>query len=788
MKSKDLESSLESPAEPKIGSLHDHSHTGSKSNSNGKLEEIELAIDGMTCASCVRRVENALSKVPGVESAAVSLTAKAAFVHAKGDVSVHHLEDAVKNVGYKAHLSHSDHDSGDMHMGHDSENNGEHASHDHSSHDHMAMIDNEGKANPFSFWIMIAITIIVLGVGMFWSNRPTLISILMMVLSAIVVFGYGKGIFRGAYHELKAKSPGMDSLIVLGASAAWISGVAEFVKNPRGALDFEAASAIMAFQLIGRRLELRARNSMTSSIESLLNKVPKTAMRLTGDGQESEISIDKLVKDDLIRVRAGETIAADGIVTEGESTVNESMLTGETMPIAKQKRSQVFQGAIVGEGSLIIRVEKAGKGATLDRIAQAVRRAQASKAPIQRLADRITAWFVPIVVVLAVATLVGNLAFGHGWQDSMLIAISVVVVSCPCALGLATPAAIAVASGKGAELGILFRDGAAIEAATSLEQIMVDKTGTLTRGVPTVTLVEVVEMDATPDSKSRFLDVIAAAESGSTHPIATAILDASKDRLKSSKFKSFVGQGVQATVSRPLENEVEEIEVFAGTQEFLTSQGISVPNEWLVKAQAHQQEGQTTIFGAVNGKFAGLISVADEINPDSKQSIQWLRDNHKAVTMLTGDNEAVARSIAKNLGIDEFFAQVKPEDKLNYVQKSRQKLRTAMVGDGINDAPALAAADLGIAIGKGSDAAIGASGVTLLRPGFGGVVDALRLGQATQMIIKQNLAWAFGYNLLMIPLAMSGRVDPMIASAAMAVSSLSVVLNSLRLKLFRSIF
>jgi len=713
----------------------------------------ELDIAGMTCASCVRRVEKALGKVDGVAEASVNFATNRATVRHGHGVSGEALVAAVKASGYEAHL---------------------HAEH----HEHNHATPTLGR----DLGIAVALTVPTVLLSMFWHPRPEWANVLLLILSTPVIFGAGRGFFIVTVKAAKGGAVTMDTLIALGSGAAWAYSayaLAAFRGDAHMQSEhvyFETGAVIVTLILLGRFLEERAKRGMSGAIERLMGLAPKTATVLVG-GVEENVPIESVKINDLLQVRPGEKIAVDGDVTEGESFVDEAMLTGEPMPVRKQAGSTVTGGTINRDGVLIYRATKVGKDTALASIVRMVKNAQGSKAPVQRLADKISSIFVPIVIALALVTLfVYRFGLGASWNDALLPTVAVIVIACPCALGLATPTAIVVAAGRGADLGILIKDAASLEHAAAIRTVLLDKTGTITKGAPNLSKV----VPGGGLSENEFLKIVAAAEAGSEHPIAQAVVRAAKERgipqTKAESFRAHGGKGIEAVVAGK--------HVLVGGKRLLGEWSISLTPETEKAFHELEESGSTAVLCAIDGEVAGFLAVNDPIGETSAAAIRELGELGLETVLVTGDNRGAANRVAQEVGIHNVEAQVLPEEKAAIVRKHKAKGAVAMVGDGINDAPALAEADLGIAIGSGTDVAMETAGVTLLRADLRGVPQAIRLARATYSTIRWNLVWAFGYNVVMIPLAAMGRMSPMLAAGAMALSSISVVLNSLRLRGF----
>ncbi|MGN6106104.1 MAG: copper-translocating P-type ATPase, partial [Kofleriaceae bacterium] len=619
---------------------------------------------------------------------------------------------------------------------------------------------------------------------------------LQLALATPVMFGPGRRFLRLAWAALRHRTADMNTLVSIGALAAW--GYSTFaLLVPRAFphaehgvlphLYFEAAAAIVTFVLLGKLLETRARKRLSDAVRGLIALVPRTARVVTRDGTERDVGVEALAVGDLVLVRPGERIPTDGEVMRGTSAVDESMLTGESLPVDKQPGAPVFGGTLNQSGALTFRVTRTGGDTALARIVEAVEQAQGSRAPIARLADVVSAYFVPIVIGIATVALVAWFAIDPG-TGGLAVAVerfvAVLVIACPCALGLATPAAVAVGTGRGAELGILVKGGAVLEAASRVDTVLLDKTGTVTEGKPTLTDV----VDASGRGELALLALVGSVERQSEHPIAQAIVNGAIARGaaldEASAFAMVVGAGV--------EGRVQGTQVRIGTRAWLQAAGISTaPLDDTAEQLA--AKGRTPSYVALDGALAGLVAIADRPAPAARRAIAELKEAGIEVAMVTGDREGTARAVAAELGIERVFAEVRPEDKARIVAEQRARGRTvAMVGDGINDAPALAGAHVGIAIGTGTYIAVAAADIALLRGGIESLPRALRLARSTLRTIRQNLFWAFIYNLVGIPIAAGALypltgwlLSPILASAAMSLSSVSVLLNSLRLRRFR---
>jgi Cu+-exporting ATPase len=656
------------------------------------------------------------------------------------------------------------------------------------------------------FWVSVVLSLPVLIIGM--SDLipgdpartllgPRLATLVSFVLATPVVLWGGWPFFVRAWYSIVNRSLNMFTLIGLGVGVAYVySLIATFLPQifPHGFRDhagnvpvyFEAASVITTLVLLGQVLELKARSSTGAAIRSLLGLAPKTARRIRPDGTEDDVPLDQVRKGDRLRVRPGEKVPVDGIVIEGASSVDESMVTGEPIPVEKQKDERVIGGTINGNGTLVMQAERVGSETLLAQIVQMVAEAQRSRAPIQRLADIVSGYFVPIVILVAIVTFFVWAMVGPEPRMAYAIinAVAVLIIACPCALGLATPMSIMVATGKGAQAGILFKNAEAIEVLREIETLVVDKTGTLTEGKPKLVTVS----PATDFTEQELLRLAASLERASEHPLAAAIVGGATERgvalANVDAFESVTGKGVKG--------KVDERSVVLGNHALLDDLKINAYG--LAKqAENFRSEGQTVMFVVIDGKPAGLLGVADPIKESTPQAIAQLHEQNIRVVMLTGDSRTTAEAVARQLNIDEVVAEVLPQQKAEIVKRFQtEDRRVAMAGDGINDAPALAQADVGIAMGTGTDVAMQSADVTLVKGDLRGIVRAIRLSRATMKNIKQNLFFAFVYNTIGVPIAAGVLypffgllLSPMIAAAAMSFSSVSVIANSLRLRSLR---
>lgn len=715
-----------------------------------------LIVEGMTCAACSTRVEKVLNKLKGVAKATVNLsTNKAVVEYQAGLIDEDTLIKAIEKAGYKAEV--------EVERDLDRE---------------KEMREKEIKSLKTSF-IISAILSLPLFSAMFF-HMAGIHTILtngwfQLILATPVQFFIGYRFYKGAYNSLRGGGANMDVLVSMGTSAAYFYSIYNLLIGVHEYY-FEASAVIITLILLGKTFEAVAKGKTSEAIKKLMGLQPKTA-RIIKDGVEMDIPIEKVEIGDIIVVRPGERIPVDGIIVEGHSSVDESMITGESIPIDKEADDEVIGATINKFGTFKFRATKIGKDTVLSQIIKLVEDAQGSKAPVQRLADKISGIFVPIVVVIALVTFIGFYLIEGNFNIGLINAVAVLVIACPCALGLATPTAIMVGTGKGAENGILIKSGEHLERAHKMDTIVFDKTGTITKGEPEVTdIVSFNDID-----KNEILRIAASVEKTSEHPLGQSIVKKGEEELlrlsEPERFIAIPGKGLKATF--------EGKEVLIGNRKLMADNNISIMNgeETLLRLE---EEGKTAMLLSLDNKLSGIIAVADQIKETSKKAIEEIKSMGLDVYMITGDNERTAQSIAKEVGITNVLAEVLPENKAEVVEeiKSRGK-HVGMVGDGINDAPALAAADVGFAIGTGTDVAMEAADITLMRGDLSGVVTAIRLSHRTMKTIKQNLFWAFFYNSIGIPFAALGFLDPMIAGAAMAFSSVSVVTNSLRLKKFK---
>jgi Cu+-exporting ATPase len=654
------------------------------------------------------------------------------------------------------------------------------------------------------FWVglILALPVLVLEMGGHLSGLMMLVSRhtsnwIQFALATPVVLWAGWPFFQRGWTSLITRRLNMFTLIAMGVGVAWTYSVAAVLapglfppafRDASGAVPvyFEAAAVITVLVLLGQVLELRAREQTSGAIKALLNLAPKTARRLREDGTDEEVTLDLIQVGDRLRVRPGEKIPVDGALTEGRASIDESLVTGESMPVTKEAEGKVIAGSLNKTGSFIMRAEKVGADTLLSRIVQMVAEAQRSRAPIQRLADTVAGWFVPAVIGVALVAAIVWALIGPEprFAYALVAAVSVLIIACPCALGLATPMSIMVGIGRGARDGVLIKNAEALERFEKVDTLVIDKTGTLTEGRPAVTAIKTV---AGVD-EGELLRLAASLERGSEHPLADAVLRAAKDRglslSEAADFDSPVGRGVVGVVDGK--------KVVLGGEPLMTEQGIDL-GPMLAEAETLRQDGTTAVFAAIDGRLAGVLGIADPIKPTTPEAVRALQADGVRLVMMTGDNRTTALAVARRLGIDDVEAEVLPQDKAKVVQKLRAEGRVvAMAGDGVNDAPALAAADVGVAMGAGSDVAIESAGVTLLKGDLQGLVRARRLSRAVMRNIRQNLVFAFAYNVAGVPIAagvlypvFGQLLSPAIAAAAMALSSVSVITNALRLRVTR---
>ena len=742
----------------------------------------EYIIEGMSCASCAMTVETAVSKMPGVDKASVNLATEIMTVEANDTVTPEDIAKVVDGVGYGARP-----------RGKSVEEELEEKNEKKEAH-LREMKRNLTISAIFTVPLLFIAMADMVGIPMpaFLSPMQSPVSYALIQLALVLpIIWLGRRFFVDGFKALSKGHPNMDSLVALGTSAAFLyslygtyhvlEGHAHFAMN----LYYESAGVILTLITLGKYFEAVSKGKTSMAIQTLVGLAPKMATVLR-DGQEVEVPVEEVQVGDLIRVKPGEKVPVDGVVTEGNSTVDESMLTGESIPVSKAVGDEVIGASLNKTGSFILKATKIGKDTALSQIIHLVEQAQGSKAPIAKLADKVSGVFVPIVIGLA---LVSGLAWyflgQESWVFALTITISVLVIACPCALGLATPTAIMVGTGKGAENGILLKSGEALEEANHVNMVVFDKTGTITNGTPVVT--DVVTADNT--DADALVRLAASLEVASEHPLGEAIVAKAKEQGATfdevTNFEAIPGFGIKGHVGETL--------IFLGNEKWMRENGLA--NEAMnEKANRFAEQGKTPLYIGYNDAVQGLIVVADTVKESSARAIQTLHEMGIQVAMMTGDHERTAQAIAAEVGIDRVFSEVLPQDKANYVSKLQEEgYIVAMVGDGINDAPALAQAQVGIAIGTGTDVAIESADAVLMKSDLMDVPAMLKLSRATIRNIKENLFWAFAYNVIGIPFAMGvlhlfggPLLNPMIAGAAMSFSSVSVVLNALRLKRWKA--
>jgi heavy metal translocating P-type ATPase len=714
-------------------------------------EQIGMSVEGMTCATCAVRIQKVLSRQAGVDNASVNFADNRATLRYRPDtVSLETLSAVVERLGY--HLTPLTPQGGEA--------------------EDLNDLDQAAWRRRVILSWPLAFVVEILSLGFMHVTWGRIAS---LVLTLPVQFVAGWPFLKTAVVRARRLSANMDTLIAIGTLAAFAFSTYQLFTG--GDLYFDTAALIIAFIALGRYLEAKAKGRASGAIKKLLELGAKQA-RLVVDGQEAMVPVEQVMVGDLLAVRPGEKIPVDGVVVSGFSAVDESMLTGESVPVDKAEGARVAGATVNTNGALTVRATAVGSDTALARIVALIAEAQGSKAPVQRLADRISAVFVPAVLVVAALTFAGWWVLAGNATAGLVSAVAVLIIACPCSLGLATPVAIMVGTGRGAEAGVLIKGGAVLEGSKKVQTVVFDKTGTLTRGRMTLTDVEA----AAGEDTGTLLARAGAVEAFSEHPVGDAIVTAAKARGlepgSADQFESTPGHGVRATVAG--------VAVSVGRRSFMAKEALELPESLELAASALEQAGRTAVFAGWEGRVRGVLGVADTIKPEAAATVAQLRAMGLEVAMITGDNARTARAIGAELGIDRILAEVVPEDKVNEIRRLQAEGKVvAMVGDGINDAPALVAADLGIAIGTGTDVAIESSDITLMAGDLGGVVDAIRLSRRTFRIILQNLGWAFGYNTAAIPLAALGLLNPIIAGAAMAMSSVTVVTNSLRLRRFR---
>ncbi|ACB51267.1 cation-transporting ATPase [Crocosphaera subtropica ATCC 51142] len=756
------------------------------SHKNVDLTQETLQLEGMGCAACATTIETTINKVSGVEECSVNFALERGTVTYNTKITdLETIQAAVSKAGYKAYVLEDEKNTqtGDIEQ-------------QKRQAKQQDLTQKVIAGAIVSFILMFGSLPMMTGLSIPFIPHWLHNAWLQLILSIPVIFWCGKGFYMGAIKALKRGTSDMNTLVALGTGAAFIYSLfatffpSFFISQGLNAdVYYEAAVVIITLILLGRLLENRARGKTSEAIRNLMGLQAKTA-RVIRQGETMDIAVEDVIIGDIILVRPGEKIPVDGTITEGTSTLDESMITGESIPVKKQAGDEVIGATINKTGSFKFEAKKVGKETTLSQIIQLVEEAQNSKAPIQKIADQVTAWFVPGVMTIAVITFICWFIFAQNFSLAMVATVSVLIIACPCALGLATPTSIMVGTGKGAENGILIKGADSLELAHKIKAIVLDKTGTLTQGQPTVT--DYITVDGIANNNElNILEIAAAIEHNSEHPLAEAIVNYAKSQgvsnnlPKVDNFEAMGGQGVEGKIEGKL--------IQIGTQKWMKQLGINT-DELMQQATEWESQAKTTPWIAINGEIKGLFAIADAVKSSSVEAVKKLKKLGLEVIMLTGDNQQTAQAIADEVGIYHVFAEVRPDEKVNKVkeiQQSQGKI-VAMVGDGINDAPALAQADVGMAIGTGTDVAMSASDITLISGDLQGIVTAIELSRATMKNIRQNLFFAFIYNTLGIPIAagilypfFGVLLNPMIAGAAMAFSSVSVVSNALRLRNFK---
>ncbi len=739
------------------------------------IKTYNLKVEGMTCSACANRVERVTKKIGGVQESNVNFATEKLTIVVDEDVTGYSdIKTAVEKAGYKLEKE------------------------DKAKEDKKESNPAKELLNRFIISVILTVPLLIISMGhMVGMHLPSIIDpminplnfALIQIALTLPVMLVGYKFYKVGIKNLFKLSPNMDSLISIGTLAAFLYGIFAIVKINQGNseyamhLYFESAAVILTLITLGKYLEAVSKGKTSQAIKALMGLAPKSATVIR-NGIESIIPIEEVVAGDIVLVKPGEKLPVDGEVIEGSTSIDESMLTGESIPVEKEIGSNVIGASINKTGFIKYKATKVGKDTALAQIVKLVEEAQGSKAPIAKLADVISAYFVPIVIGLAIIAAVAWIVAGESMIFALTIFISVLVIACPCALGLATPTAIMVGTGKGAENGVLIKGGEALETTYKLNTIVFDKTGTITEGKPKVTDILVNNI-----TENEILSLAASAEKGSEHPLGEAIVKEAEDRklqLKEiNKFNAIPGHGIEVLI--------DEKNIFLGNKKLMQEKNVDISS---LDAQSERlsNEGKTPMYISINSELKGIIAVADTVKENSKEAIETLHSMGIKVAMITGDNKNTANAIAKQVGIDIVLAEVLPEDKANEVAKlQKDGDKVGMVGDGINDAPALAKADIGIAIGSGTDVAIESADIVLMKSDLMDVPTAIKLSKATIRNIKENLAWAFGYNILGIPVAMGilhifggPLLNPMIAAGAMSFSSVSVLLNALRLRNFKA--
>jgi P-type Cu+ transporter len=715
-----------------------------------KTNNLTIEITGMSCASCAKRIEDAIGNTNGVSESIVNFATRKATV--TGSAPAEEIYKIIEGLGYGI-----------------------------VNEETPAVSEKEIARTEWKRFLISAILSVPVFIISMFMIHFKFSDLSQFILTTAVIFWPGIGFFKNALKQVKHWSIGMDSLIALGAGTAYGFSVITLIKGGSG-LYFESASIIITLILLGRFFETKAKGKAGEAIRKLMNLQPKMA-RVIKDGTEKEVPVIDVQVGERLVIRPGEKIPVDGVITDGWTSIDESMLTGESMPLNKEEGDKVFGGTVNTTGLIYMTAESIGANTVLAHIAKLVEDAQGSKAPVQRLADRVSGVFVQIVIAIALLTLGVWILAGYPFSEALIPAVAVLVIACPCALGLATPTAVMVGTGRAAEAGILIKDATSLELAHKINTLVLDKTGTITEGRPRVTdLFNINDEKETAETDNKsgldILHIIGSCEQHSEHPIGMAIVQHARDQgidlEEVIDFKAIAGMGVRTIYNGST--------VLIGSNRLMTENSIDV-SELKQKAAEIKGEGKTVAFLAINNKAEAVIGIGDVVRETSKDAIQKIKDMGVEVVMLTGDNEVVAETIGKEMGIMTVKANLKPADKCGEIKKIQQSGRiVGMIGDGINDAPALATADVSFAIGTATEIAMEAANITLVKGDILRACEALKLSRQTMNIIKQNLFWAFGYNVLAIPIAALGFLNPMIAAGAMAFSSVSVVTNSLRLR------
>lgn len=741
---------------PNVTSLEDIANTIQKTGYGVLTEKVDLDVMGMTCAACSNKIEKVLNRISGVNKATVNLTTESATVEYNPDMtSVDEFQQRIKNLGYEAQPKKE-------------------------ASEKSSQKEKQLKRQLIKLVVsavLAAPLLMTMFVHLFGIQIPHIFMNpwFQFVLATPVQFVIGWQFYVGAYKNLRNGSANMDVLVALGTSAAFFYSIYESIKwlintNYEPHLYFETSAVLITLILFGKYLEARAKTQTTNALSKLLNLQAKEA-RILRNGEETMVPLSEVKEGDYLVIKPGEKIPVDGKIIKGMTSIDESMLTGESIPVEKMQNDNVIGSTMNKNGAITVEATKVGKDTALASIVKVVEEAQGSKAPIQRLADIISGYFVPIVVGIAIFTFIIwiSLVQPGQFEPALVAAIAVLVIACPCALGLATPTSIMVGTGKAAENGILFKGGEHIEGTHAINTVVLDKTGTITNGTPEVT-------DISGDDQT--LQLLASAEKGSEHPLAEAIVSYAKEKslefLEVDHFEAIPGRGINATIDGK--------ELFVGNRKLMSEKGIQT-NEAETNLAQFEKEGKTAMLISVDNELRGVVAVADTVKDTAQQAIQKLHELGIEVAMLTGDNKRTAQAIAKQVGIDTIIAEVLPEEKASKVAEIQSEgKKVAMVGDGVNDAPALVKADIGIAIGTGTEVAIEAADITILGGDLLLIPKAIKASKSTIRNIRQNLFWAFGYNVAGIPIAAIGLLAPWVAGAAMALSSVSVVTNALRLK------